>query len=491
MYTINELLKVMGKGHMANTAYDTAWIARLNEIDSRMSNDALGWISENQLSDGSWGVEKPSYYHDRVISSLATMIALNYRGRRAHDRAQIESGLLALEKITSGATEGLRGDIRGATVGFEMIVPTLVSEAEKLGIIKQQGDQILGRLSGQRALKMEKLKGLKISRYITASLSIEMAGTDAMHFLDPDSLQEPNGSVGNSPSATAYFALHVRPGDEKALNYLRSVVNEGGAPFVSPFDVFERAWILWNLSLIDLNAQADDLVKGHLDFLDSRWVAGHGISFTTDSMLFDSDDSSVTFEVLARFGRLKDAEALISYEGEKWFRCYPFEVDASTGANLHILGALRQAGYQKDHPLILKIIQFLAAKREPGGYWFDKWHTSPYYITSHAIILCREYANDLCEVAVNWMISTQKADGSWGFFGFSTAEETAYCIQSLIFWRRSGGKIPLGRLELAIQWLRNHAEPPYPWLWIGKTLYYPELLVQSSILSALALADEG
>ena len=30
MYTINELLKVMGKGHMANTAYDTAWIARLN-----------------------------------------------------------------------------------------------------------------------------------------------------------------------------------------------------------------------------------------------------------------------------------------------------------------------------------------------------------------------------------------------------------------------------------------------------------------------------
>ena len=491
MYTINELLKVMGKGHMANTAYDTAWIARLNEVDSRMSNDALEWICENQLPDGGWGVESPFYYHDRVISSLAAMIALNSRGRRAYDRTQVERGLIALERITSGATQGLKGDIRGATVGFEMIVPTLVSEAEKMGIIKQQGDRILGRIRRQRAVKMEKLKGLKINRHITASLSIEMAGTDSLHYLDSDSLQEPNGSVGNSPSATAYFALHVRPGDLKALDYLRSIVNGGGAPFVAPFDVFERAWILWNLSLVNLGDQNNDLVKEHLDFLDSRWVNGRGISFTTDSMLFDSDDTSVTFEVLARLGRYKDIDAILSYQEENYFRCYPFEVDPSIGANLHILGAFRQVGFQKEHPSVQKIIRFLISTRERGGYWFDKWHISPYYITSHAVITCRGYDDDLCEGAVNWMLSTQKADGSWGFFGFSTAEETAYCIQALIFWQKSGGKFPVARLELAVQWLKRHAEPPYPWLWIGKTLYYPELLVQSSILSALALADGG
>jgi hypothetical protein len=46
-----------------------------------------------------------------------------------------------------------------------------------------------------------------------------------------------------------------------------------------------------------------------------------------------------------------------------------------------------------------------------------------------------------------------------------------------------------GRIEQGMRWLRSHTEPPYPPLWIGKSLYCPELLVQSVILSALALAE--
>ena len=79
------------------------------------------------------------YYHDRVICTLAAMIALSYRGRREHDKVQIEKGKLALERIVGGATQGLQSDPNGATVGFEMIAPTLAAEAEKLGIIKQAG----------------------------------------------------------------------------------------------------------------------------------------------------------------------------------------------------------------------------------------------------------------------------------------------------------------------------------------------------------------
>jgi halimadienyl-diphosphate synthase len=95
--------------------------------------------------------------------------------------------------------------INGATVGFEMIAPTLAAEAEKLGIIKNQGDRILGRLSRQRAKKLSYLRGKMISRNVTMAFSAEMAGIDGQHMLDIENLQESNGSVGVSPSATAYL----------------------------------------------------------------------------------------------------------------------------------------------------------------------------------------------------------------------------------------------------------------------------------------------
>ena len=83
------------------------------------------------------------------------------------------------------------------------------------------------------------------------AFSAEMAGTDGKHMLDIENLQESNGSVGVSPSATAYFATYIKRGDEASLRYLRSVIKpDGGMPNVAPFDVFEIAWALWNLSFI-------------------------------------------------------------------------------------------------------------------------------------------------------------------------------------------------------------------------------------------------
>src|ERR1044071_7168625 len=151
---ISKLVDEIGPGHMGSTAYDTAWAARLGEIDWNLSSHALSWLAGNQLPDGSWGAPAPMYYHDRVLCTLAAMIALSYRGRREHDKLQIERGKYALERIVSGATQGLQSDPNGATVGFKLIAPTLAAEAEKLGIIKRQGDRILGRLSKQRAKKL-------------------------------------------------------------------------------------------------------------------------------------------------------------------------------------------------------------------------------------------------------------------------------------------------------------------------------------------------
>jgi halimadienyl-diphosphate synthase len=106
MEEIHELLRKIGPGRMSSTAYDTAWVARLNEVDPLLGNNALEWINANQLPDGSWGTGDILYYHDRVVCTLAAMIALTHRGRRANDKLQIENGLYALERITKGATQG-------------------------------------------------------------------------------------------------------------------------------------------------------------------------------------------------------------------------------------------------------------------------------------------------------------------------------------------------------------------------------------------------
>jgi len=187
---ITKLIDEIGPGHMGSTAYDTAWAARLGEIDWSLSSPALAWLAENQLPDGSWGAPAPMYYHDRVLCTLAAMIALSYRGRRGHDKVQIDKGKLALERIVGGATLGLQSDPNGATVGFEMIAPTLAAEAEKLGIIKHQGDRILGRLSKLRAKKLSYLKDNMINRHVTIAFSAEMAGKDGKHMLDIENLQE-------------------------------------------------------------------------------------------------------------------------------------------------------------------------------------------------------------------------------------------------------------------------------------------------------------
>lgn len=491
--SVKELLRQIGPGRMSSVAYDTAWVARLGDMDWDLSSRALSWLSEHQLPDGSWGAPEPYYYHDRLISTLAAMIALNYHGRRGQDQAQIERGLLALETITYNATGRLQANPNGATVGFEMIVPTLVSEAESLGIIKRQSERILGRLSEQRSKKLSYIKGKMINRYVTVAHSVEMAGMDGQGILDVENLQEENGSIGCSPSATAYFALQVKKENKKALDFLHRISSEdGGAPNVAPIDTFETAWTLWNLSMIPgyTNLQEEYEIQRHIHSLSQSWDEHKGAGFSSEYSVNDSDDTALVFDTLSRYGITKEIDKVLAYEEEEWFRCFDLESGPSISANIHVLGALRQAGFKKDNPSVRKIQGFLQKTSSDQGCWRDKWQLSPYYTTAHAIISCAGFADEIVRTAVDWILRTQNPNGAWGY-QFPSAEETAYCIQALETWREYGGDIPKEATRRAAAWLSENSEPPYPPLWIGKGLYTPESVVRSAILSALLLTEKG
>jgi halimadienyl-diphosphate synthase len=443
---------------------------------------------ENQLPDGSWGAKAPFYYHDRVICTLAAMIALSYRGRRGHDKVQVENGRLALERIVGGATQGLQSDANGATVGFEMIAPPLAAEAEKLGLIKNQGNRILGRLSKQRSKKLAYLHNSMINRLVTMAFSAEMAGTDGKQMLDVENLQESNGSVGVSPSATAYFATYIRKGDPASLRYLRSVMkSDGGMPNVSPFDVFEIAWTLWNLSFIP-GLPKNGKLQPHIDFLSKAWQPKRGVGFAAGYSVKDCDDTGLVYDTLLRFGCEKDLASVLLYEEKDHFRCFDLEANPSISANIHVLGALGQAGLDQRNSSVQKVLRFLQKAKGQNAYWVDKWHSSPYYATAHAIIACCGLSKEVVQDSVNWILKTQNRDGSWGAY-LSTAEETAYAMQALWFWNERAARIPKNAMKNGARWLKEHMNQPYPPLWIGKCLYNPSLVIRSAVISALALAQ--
>jgi len=328
-----------------------------------------------------------------------------------------------------------------------------------------------------------------INRYVTMAFSVEMSGKDGQHMLDIENLQEENGSVGVSPSATAYFANYIKEGDEASLNYLRNVRNpDGGMPNVAPFDVFEIGWTLWNLSLIP-NLGHADILKPHLDFLSKTWQPKIGIGFASEYTVKDSDDTSLVYETLLRYGIEKDLAGVLAYEEEDHFRCFDLEANPSISANIHVLGALAQTGLDKSNASVQKVLDFLRRSRDNSlPFWADKWHSSPYYATSHSIIACAGIDNELVAESVDWILKTQNHNGSWGTY-LPTAEETSYSIQALWIWNQKVASVPTSALKNGARWLKENLDKPYPPLWIGKCLYSPNLVIRSAVISALALAQ--
>jgi halimadienyl-diphosphate synthase len=256
---------------------------------------------------------------------------------------------------------------------------------------------------------------------------------------------------------------------------------------VAPFDVFEIAWSLWNLGL-NPDLEITSKLKPHIEFLSKAWQPRRGVSFATDYSVKDSDDTVITYSALLRFGIEKDLGSVLAYEEKDHFRCFDLEVNPSISANIHILDALRQSGLTEKNSSIQKIFAFLKKSKSGNSFWVDKWHVSPYYPTAHAVIACAGFENDLVADSVEWLLQTQNTDGSWGTY-LPTAEETAYAMQALWKWNEKAARIPKSVFKNGARWLTEHADQPYPPLWIGKCLYNPRLVIRSAVISALALTQ--
>ncbi|WP_416903328.1 prenyltransferase/squalene oxidase repeat-containing protein [Micromonospora echinospora] len=299
------------------------------------------------------------------------------------------------------------------------------------------------------------------------------------------------GTVGASPAATAAWLGVPDATTSTARAYLEGVVRQHGGPVpcTSPISVFERSWVLSTLSRAGVPVTVPPSVLASL--LDTLGPAG---TATAPGLPVDADTTSVTLYALARAGHPVDPSSLWSFDTGEHFCTWPKEDGASITTNAHVLDAFgwhwRHTGERSRQlaSVVRRLTTWLTDRQALEGSWSsDRWHASPYYATSCAVLALHGYGvgaavEPAVRRAVHWVLAGQHPDGSWGRWG-GTAEETAYALQVLL----SAGQTTSERCAEAIgrgwRWLATMAgSDGEPALWHDKDLYRPSLIVRSAVL---------
>ena len=474
---------------MGPSSYDIAWLARLRDPSGAHARwpDLIEWLLENQHPDGSWGGQIV-YYHDRIISTLAAIIALRENGYTSHVQEAIGRAerylWLHLHLLPCDPFE---------LAGFELIFPTLLGEARRLGL------DVPTHACGYGEIQTAKLRlippEMLYSPHISTVYSLEFLGQSG----DPERLRQAlacNGSLGTSPATTAYYLL-LHGHDERALAYLDAVRKHSNHVItVYPFRTYEVTWVLNNLAFckLPLRTFADDDIWQEL----RAHLGPAGIGMDPAFGVPDGDTTSVCCRVLLEAGYDVDPLILAQFENKKprVFRTWHYERNVSLSTNIH---ALETLSLMPDYPDRRKtqeqVILMLLDNRRYKMYWTDKWQASPYYSTAHALVaLLKEgaYMARACRHSIEWILHTQRADGSWGFFEQGTAEETAYAMTALLHYH-SREPVDRDTLHRGAAYLARSCEESnstFPELWISKCLFVPYDIIRSAVLSALILYGE-
>jgi halimadienyl-diphosphate synthase len=482
----HRLLDADTRPGISGTAYDTAWLASVPHPGDRRASrfpTSLRWLTENQLSDGSWG-SPVQYTHDRLLCTLAAITPLAQFGRRGEDRDAVAAGTHYLWQHGEAVrTESVQ------LSGFELLLPTLVQRARQAGVALPPQ---LDAYTNQRARKLsqmapEALYSPRGSEVHTLEFLGDRASLPGLR-----AAQAANGAIGNSPAATAFYLAGSN--DSRALDYLNGVLDRTGgatAPVLHPCETFELLWAAYHLHLGGVPT-ARLLTPIERAFLRLA-LTGGGVSLSPSFPIPDADHTSLALLLLHAMGDQVDPSVLRAFatpEGHFVSEPFDWRSSAGVGLNLHVLHALsRMPEYPDVARAIQGVVGFLASSHT-GDYWMDRWHVSPYYATAHAICVFDDLSAEqtrrvahLVERSREWIRQTQNPDGSWGFYGRETTEETAYALLALMS-ARVLDETDEARCAKAMAYLNEVGDAELPALWIDKCLYTPPLVVRAAIEAA-------
>ncbi|MEU3456559.1 prenyltransferase/squalene oxidase repeat-containing protein [Micromonospora sp. NPDC006766] len=463
--------------------------------------ERITYLLQSQRADGGWG--PPQGY--ALVPTLSATEALLGTIRSMGPGAQRDHLATAAARGLRVLTNWLRADLQVPdTPGADLIVPSLVAE------INQHLDRVavpcLEPWQGVRLglpVGVDDVRLVKVRQAMAAGA--ELPGK-LLHFLEVlgsaarrAAIVHPvgPGTVGASPAATAAWigSPDSATSSEPALAYLASVGRDGPVPCPFPITVFEQAWVVSGLARVGMRFAVPPSIVANLGAaMDPTGTA------TGPGLPADADTTSVALYALGQIGQPVNLRGLWTYETEDGFCTWPGEDGFSVTTNAHVLDAVGQYVHNSVDPEsrnVAAINRLTATLREhqlPDGQWRDRWHASPYYATMCCALALNDFGHGSIAIeavtkAVDWILSTQRSDGSWGRWG-GTAEETAYALQVLLTARPGAAGVGAAARRGYAYLGGAEGQRPAPPLWYGKELYHPAAIVRAGLLAALHLARQ-
>uniref|UniRef100_A0A3B6U979 Terpene synthase N-terminal domain-containing protein n=3 Tax=Triticum aestivum TaxID=4565 RepID=A0A3B6U979_WHEAT len=285
---------------MSVSAYDTALVALVKNLDGGdgpQFPSCIDWIVRNQLLDGSWG--DPAFFmvQDRMISTLACVVAVkswNIDSNNLCDR-----GVLFIKENMSRLVEEEQDWM---PCGFEINFPALLEKAKDLDLDIPYNHPVLEEIFAKRDLKLSKIP-LDVLHTIPTTLLFSLEGMVDLP-LDWEKLLRlrcPDGSFHSSPAATAAALSHT--GNKECLAFLDKLVKKfkGGVPCSHSMDTFEQVWVVDRLMRLGISRHFTTEIQHCLEFIYRRWT-WKGLAHNAHCPIADIDDTAMGFRILRQHG---------------------------------------------------------------------------------------------------------------------------------------------------------------------------------------------
>ncbi|KAL9331777.1 hypothetical protein ACSQ67_001387 [Phaseolus vulgaris] len=356
-------------GAITISAYDTAWVALVKNVEDTNSPQfpsCIEWIANNQLHDGSWGDAELFIAHDRILNTLACVLAL--RSWNMHPQ-KCEKGMKFfkenLYKLQDENPEHM-------PIGFEITFPSLLDLARSLDVEVPDESPILKNIIAMRDVKLKKIPREILHKEPTTLLH-SLEGMQNLDWKQLLKLQCQDGSFLFSPSSTAYALIQTK--DESAHKYLDKTLQKfnGGVPNVYPVDLFERTWIFDRLDRLGISRYFQSEIKDCVAYVSRYWTE-KGICWARNSEVQDIDDTAMGFRLLRLHGHQVSASVFKHFEKNGEFFCFSGQSNQAVTGMFNLFRA-SQVLFQGE-----KILEdaknfsakFLSEKREANEL-LDKW----------------------------------------------------------------------------------------------------------------------
>ncbi|XP_049406032.1 ent-copalyl diphosphate synthase, chloroplastic [Solanum stenotomum] len=307
------MVQSMDDGEISVSAYDTAWVALVKDINNNPQFPSCIQWANNQLVDGSWGDKFIFLAHDRIINTLACIIALKSWNVHHH---KSELGMSFIKENLSKIADE---NVEHMPIGFEVAFPSLIEIGRNIGIHIPDDSRVLRDIYDKRNLKLTRVPRDKMHK-VPTPLLFSLEGMPDLEWQKLLLLQCADGSFLFSPSSTAFAFMQTR--DHNSLNYLTNIVHKfnGGVPNVYPVDLFEHIWIVDRLQRLGISRYFEAEIKECVDYVNRYWT-NEGICWARNYRFQDIDVTAMGFRLLRLHGYVVSTDAFKIFESKGEFFC--------------------------------------------------------------------------------------------------------------------------------------------------------------------------